>query len=128
MIVNVNDDDIINITMRYTSSITDKRTIYWCDFKIKLKHKYTSNMIAVLKSGVKYSPCPEIISLKENVKMQLNATIMRSASNTIQRGATVAARSFMNDNLDSLTNNLRFTWYKLCFVLTILSIVNRNGF
>ena len=48
------------------------------------------------------------MSLNVKINMQHNATINKSANNTVQRGAGVAANIFMNDNRESLSNNRRF--------------------
>lgn len=69
--------------------------------------KYMPKTIAVLIMGAYKILFPLGASLNVKINTQLKATITISASNTIQRGAGVAANSLMNDSRESRSSNLR---------------------
>jgi hypothetical protein len=81
--------------------------IYWNDFIDILNARYVAIITNVLAISEYIKPLPVTWLLNENVRIQLIATIAKSASNTIHLGAGVDAKIFINDIFDNLINNRR---------------------
>lgn len=72
-----------------------------------LNTRYVAIITIVLANSEYITPSPVTWELNENVRIQLIATIAKSANKTIHLGAGVDAKTFMNDIFDNLINNRR---------------------